>query len=267
MTHPQIVERMDVHPENIYYHEHVARYQFVLSQHPAGPILDIATGTGYGADLLDRTTHLPIVGVDVDWPALQTARATYPQPQILFLRGDGTALPFLDHRFATIVSFETIEHIHDDHQFLHELTRMLTPDGHCFLSTPNRAHSQRHGRVNPYHVREYLEDELSELLSGYFGKVSMFYQGFGESYQHDVDQYKQDIQAQKQQLPGMLRFAIRYIYHPIKSRIPAVVTNYVIERMLHLQYPQPTVGALTIATTPLADTSGFLVWCEQPRPL
>lgn len=46
------VERMDARPENLYYREHVARYEFAQTYIKGGPILDIASGTGYGSELL-----------------------------------------------------------------------------------------------------------------------------------------------------------------------------------------------------------------------
>lgn len=264
MRRTQVVERMDVNLENVYFHEHLARYQFVLSQLPQGAILDVATGTGYGANLLHRSLGTFVVGVDVDRVALRTARATYQQPLLSFLNGDGTNLPFADHTFAAVVSFETIEHIEDDQRFLHELTRILALDGICFISTPNRAHSEYHHRVNPFHIREYAEHELMELLQDYFGSVTIFYQGFGQGYHSKVQQYQQDIQTRKRQLPVLVQFAINYGYRPIKSYFPVEVSNYLIQNWLKLRYPAPTPAQLTIATEPLSDTGVFLMRCTHP---
>ena len=58
----------------------------------------------------------------------------------------------------------------DPYFFFSEAARVLKPGGHLLLTTPNRLTSLSE---NPYHVREYTADELTELLSGVFSSVEM----------------------------------------------------------------------------------------------
>jgi SAM-dependent methyltransferase len=75
-----------------------------------------------------------------------------------------------DNSFDCVVSFQVIEHIHDDGFFLQEIHRVLKPGGIALITTPNRKMSLSR---NPWHVREYLPSELKALAAGIFGDVQM----------------------------------------------------------------------------------------------
>lgn len=263
MSSKGITERMHVNPDSLYYREHVARYEFARNYINDGPILDIASGTGYGSELLHSSCRAMVVGVDVDWPSLKAARRTYANPRITFLAASGTHLPFRDTSFAAIVSLETIEHIQEDRTFLSELRRVLRPDGICVISTPNRLYSLHHNITNPYHVREYIETELVELLSSVFESIEVFYQGFATTYHAEVKTYAESIQSQKKQLHPLLRWGIDHIYRPLKRLIPSSVVNYFIRKLLGLSYPQPHVADITISKQPVPDFSNFVVVCRK----
>jgi len=49
------------------------------------------------------------------------------------------ALPFADGAFDLVVSFETIEHIRPQREFLAEVRRVLAPEGMLLISSPNKA--------------------------------------------------------------------------------------------------------------------------------
>jgi SAM-dependent methyltransferase len=46
-------------------------------------------------------------------------------------------LPWADGQFDRIVSIDTLEHLEDDRPFLHELRRVLRPDGQAIVTVPN----------------------------------------------------------------------------------------------------------------------------------
>jgi SAM-dependent methyltransferase len=75
-----------------------------------------------------------------------------------------------DNSYDTIVSFQVIEHIQNDGLFLSEISRVLKPGGLAMLTTPNRKMSLSR---NPWHIREYLADELANLARPYFSEVTM----------------------------------------------------------------------------------------------
>ena len=73
-------------------------------------------------------------------------------------------LPFADGEFDCVVSFQVIEHIVRDREFVAEVMRVLRKGGKFIVSTPNRPMSLTR---NPWHVREYSAEELRALLSAF----------------------------------------------------------------------------------------------------
>jgi SAM-dependent methyltransferase len=148
--------------------QHLARYRWAGGFAPGRRVLDAACGTGYGSRLLFEAGAQNVVSVDVSAEA-SAAR---------FLRADVTRLPFDDGAFDLYVSFETLEHVEDDHALIREARRVLAPGGRFLCSTPNRdllspGLTLRDRPRNPYHVREYSIRELQELLAALFPKVRL----------------------------------------------------------------------------------------------
>jgi SAM-dependent methyltransferase len=106
-----------------------------------------------------------VVAVDVSWQGMYSAVQRHACTTVSFVQGDGTSLPFGDGTFGAAISLETVEHISHDTQFVAELGRVLRANGMLLLSTPNRAQT---GVRNPHHIREYLLDELLQLLAPHF---------------------------------------------------------------------------------------------------
>jgi len=77
-----------------------------------------------------------------------------------------TGLP--DNHFDFVVSFQVIEHIKNDVQYVKEIHRVLKKGGKFIVTTPNKKMSLTR---NPWHIREYLIDELKDLLSVDFSTV------------------------------------------------------------------------------------------------
>ena len=79
-------------------------------------------------------------------------------------------MAFEDDSFDSIVSFQVIEHLEDDELFIKEIYRILKPGVIALLTTPNRKMTLSR---NPWHIREYTADELSNLCLKYFKQVEM----------------------------------------------------------------------------------------------
>lgn len=265
MKQTHVVERITAQANLLYFQEHLARYQFSSSYVRPGIVLDIAGGSGYGSALLAQNPKVSVVSVDVDLQSLQTARRDYIDQRIAFLAADGCRLPFPERSFSTIVSLETVEHIKDDVGYLRELGRVLRPDGICVLSTPNRAYSESIRRSNPFHVREYSESELTDLLRAQFSEVEVFYQGFANTYHASVKNYAQDIQQKKRELNSFPRLLIDKIYRPIKTILPSNLTNFFIRRLLRLSFPQPMANDIVITRNRPPETSVFVAVCANAR--
>ncbi len=140
-----------------------ARYQFAAREVEGKRVLDCACGAGYGSALILRSGAISVAGVDVDDAALAHARLHFAGPT--FLKGDGRTLPLADGTVDLVVSLETIEHVKDAPLFLDELARVLAPEGMLILSTPLTRGPARLTPQNPYHLREYDEEELAALVS------------------------------------------------------------------------------------------------------
>ena len=81
-----------------------------------------------------------------------------------FVEAKVPPLPFADASFDYVVSFQVIEHIAKDKEFVREVHRVLKPGGKFIVSTPNKPMSLTR---NPWHVREYTASQFSALLSSF----------------------------------------------------------------------------------------------------
>ena len=157
------------------WYEHWHRYALArqLSQHCV--VLDVACGEGYGSSMVAGIAD-KVVGVDISADAVRHARQRYAdQANLEFVEASCDKLPFPDASFDLAVSFETIEHIETQQEFIAELRRVLRPDGVLILSSPNkRLYSDAHDYHNEFHVRELYRNELEELLSSAFPHISWF---------------------------------------------------------------------------------------------
>jgi hypothetical protein len=119
-----------------------------------------------------------VTGVDIAPDAIAHARQCYGALQNLrFIEASCTSLPFEDASFDCIVSFETLEHIAEQARFLAELRRVLTPEGVCVVSTPNKAeYSDKRGYANAFHVKELYREEFDQLLTAPFAHRRWFAQ-------------------------------------------------------------------------------------------
>jgi SAM-dependent methyltransferase len=178
-------ERLAFDPASELWGEHRSRYRFAAQflEHRAGlVVLDVASGAGFGLDMLREAGARPI-GVDYDAAALLDARARHTPGAMV--RADATRLPLQAGSVDLVVSFETIEHVQDAGALVDEIRRVLKPGGWLVLSTPNRAFgpAERH-TANPFHIREFTADELCTLLRAAFGDVRLYGQRPSAAYRY-----------------------------------------------------------------------------------
>ncbi len=166
-------------PERIW-SDHFARYSFSSKYVKGNVVLDIACGSGYGANLLSADGAEKVIGVDVSSEAIEYAISRYNSDGLSFRVGDILDLTFLpDNHFDVVTCFETIEHVKDPQRALVELARVLKPKGLLIISSPNRKLTSP-GRtaidepLNIHHTFEYLTKEFISLLDGYFGKCEIY---------------------------------------------------------------------------------------------
>lgn len=170
-----VSERMvpEYHKGHSIYGEHFVRYEAVKDIVNNKIVLDIASGSGYGAKMISRTAK-KVYGIDVSDEAINYANKTYYSKNIEYIVGDGETIPLKDSSVDVVVSFETIEHIKDYKKFIGEVFRVLRKDGLLILSTPNEL---EFAEGNHFHLHEFEENELKELVKTNFNYIKMYYQG------------------------------------------------------------------------------------------
>ncbi len=129
----------------------------------SGNVLEIGTGSGYGIEVIaPHASHF--VTIDKHAPSPKLTQV----PHVTFRQATVPPLPFPSESFDCVISFQVIEHIRRDAEFVREIERVLRPGGRFIVTTPNAPMSLTR---NPWHVREYTADELEQLLSASFTKI------------------------------------------------------------------------------------------------
>jgi SAM-dependent methyltransferase len=157
-------------------YEHWHRYLIAREQVEGKTVLDIGSGEGYGSHLLSGVATL-VVGVDLSAEAVAHAAEKYPASNLRYVAASCTDIPLDSHSFDVIVSFEMIEHIHEQEAFLAEVKRLLKPSGLFIVSSPNRPeYSEKTGYYNEFHVKELDRAELKSLLDEHWNSQKWFAQ-------------------------------------------------------------------------------------------
>ena len=147
---------------------HIERYNLANKLIASGSVvLDAACGCGYGTEILSRKTSY-VIGIDRNTDAIRLCQERYGEiSNIKFLVADIRDLPFSGSSFDFVVGIEMIEHIHEPEKFVTESSRVLKPKGSLLVSTPYGDNTLLHDSkpFSQYHVKEYRQSEIEELLS------------------------------------------------------------------------------------------------------
>jgi SAM-dependent methyltransferase len=158
--------------------DHLARYRFAARRVAGLRTLDVACGTGYGARMLAAGGAAAVIGVDLSAEAIAYARTHFAAARVNFLVADATGLPLPPGSCEAVVSFETLEHVPDQHAFLREVARVVRPGGVFICSTPNRpitTNSDAPEAVStPFHSREFTAAELLDLLQAHGFRARLY---------------------------------------------------------------------------------------------
>jgi cyclopropane fatty-acyl-phospholipid synthase-like methyltransferase len=157
-------------------YEHWHRYLYATQFVKGKIVLDIASGDGYGTDLMAQTAKT-VVGVDISQEAVDFATEHYPKNNLSFRQGSVENIPIDGlKQFDVIVSFETIEHVDAGAQevFLKEVKRLLKDDGIFIVSSPNKLYySDIPQYKTDFHIKEFYEEEFASFLKKYFNHVTL----------------------------------------------------------------------------------------------
>ena len=153
----------------------LSRYKFAAKMSSrAGSILELGCSEGIGAPILAEG-GARYLGVDLDEPAIEAARANFGRERVEFQAGD-----FLGQdlgSFDSVVSLDVIEHIHreHEHEFLESVRQNVSPDGMCVIGTPNvtaDAYASPLSRAG--HVNLYDSERLAAAVESVFRVVLSF---------------------------------------------------------------------------------------------
>ena len=185
-----------------------------------GNVLEIGTGMGYGVEIIaPKSTRYITVDKQLPQNVLQLDNVEYYEMEV-------PPIGFENSSFDTVVSFQVIEHIEKDIDFINEVSRVMRAGGQFIVSTPNAPMSLTR---NPWHVREYNADELRNLLECHFSKV----EAYGVVGNEKVMEY---YRKNRQSVRKITRFDFLDLQHRLPRKllqIPYDILNRINRRSLH----------------------------------
>tara|TARA_R110000796_G_scaffold252640_2_gene389909 strand:- start:174264 stop:175037 length:774 start_codon:yes stop_codon:yes gene_type:complete len=197
-------------------HQRLLRAYYLAIPYIKGDLLELGCGEGRGVELLaplaDSYVALDKIQSVIDelkskYPALDFRQAVFPPFSDL-----------ADNSFDCIVSFQVIEHVKKDKEFLKEIYRVLKPGGKAILTTPNIKKTLTR---NPWHVREYTAQQLTDLASEIFTKVKMK----GVTGNEKVMAYYEENKRSVQRITRFDIFNLQYNLPAPLLRIPYDILN------------------------------------------
>lgn len=161
---------------------HLVRYEFATKfLDKNSTVLDIPCGSGYGSGLMSRYAK-DIIGIDLCKNTISHCSEFFSEENNMFAISDMEDLrnsPIYKKQFDFIVSFEGIEHIEKQREFLKETARLLSDKGKLIISTPRKPHG------SPYHKIEHSLESFKELLGEFFIIEKMYGQIYTDIFDLD----------------------------------------------------------------------------------
>lgn len=156
--------------------EHLHRYAIANDFIEGKVVLDIASGEGYGSNILAQKA-LEVFGVDIDIECVKDANKKYIKNNLKYIVGSADNIPIESNSIDVVVSFETIEH-HDMHdEMFMEIKRVLKHDGILIMSSPDKFYYSDKPRFkNKFHIKELYFEEFKFLTQKYFKNTFFYFQ-------------------------------------------------------------------------------------------
>tara|TARA_B100001540_G_scaffold73282_1_gene66241 strand:- start:297 stop:1073 length:777 start_codon:yes stop_codon:yes gene_type:complete len=153
--------------ENVIYQRHLVAYK-QASKLIHGTVLEIGSGEGYGMRELIPNLE-KYIGIDKYNTSIPP---DVKNNNITLFKAEVPPLSDIkDSSIDYVVTFQVIEHIHDDVLFLKEIHRVLKPGGKLILTTPNSTMSLTR---NPWHIREYNPEEMKGIVKKVFDNCELY---------------------------------------------------------------------------------------------
>jgi SAM-dependent methyltransferase len=137
-------------------------------------VLHVGCGDGYLDPFLCSRFSL-VVGVDINYPELRSAKRSNANHRVEYLLIDGFSLPFQSESFDEVVSIDVLEHAENDVALVGEMGRVLKQGGHLTMTVPSAQYPFTFDPIN----------FLLELLAGRHLPLGMW--GFGHRRLYEVE--------------------------------------------------------------------------------
>jgi len=150
---------------------HIATYEYAKNFVKNKTVLDFGCGSGYGTEMLSKNAA-KVTGVDISKEAVDYAKNNYNSDNLDFK----TISELTDEKFDVITSFQVIEHVPNDIEYVTKLKKFLNPGGYLLISTPDKKHRLFNHIQKPwniFHLKEYTPKSLENLLKKHFSKVEI----------------------------------------------------------------------------------------------
>ena len=185
----------------------------------SGDVLEIGTGMGYGIEIIaPSATSYTTIDKSCAYDASLPDNTRFQQMEV-------PPISFPDESFDYVISFQVIEHIKRDKDFIKEVSRVLRKGGKFIVSTPNAPMSLTR---NPWHIREYTEQQLRDLLASDFSSIEAYGVNGNEKIMKYYEQNRRSVER-------IMRFDILDLQHRLPRwilQIPYDVMNRLNRRRL-----------------------------------
>jgi len=207
-------------------------------------ILDVGCGEGYGSDYMAQFAK-EVVAVDPEQDAILHAKKRYKRKNLSFHVMDGTKLIFEDNGFDVVLSIQAIEHIEDYDAHIAEAHRVLKKEGIFIVTAWDKEEiissmilrgelkkAEDYGKpFDPYHFKEFCENELRNALKKRFRKVEMYHTYGSKRY---LDSRKADALCKRKMRKADVLGIRRLIPKGLKTKLARGMVNKIVPKAFPL---------------------------------
>ena len=178
----------------------------------SGNVLEIGTGVGYGIEIIASNTDKFMTVDKYETNSISNENVEFIKMNVPPLKG----IP--DSSFDFVITFQVIEHIKKDKEFVKEIYRVLKNKGKLIVTTPNKKTSLTR---NPWHIREYTISELDSLLQKDFKLVKRL----GVFGKEKILEYYYQNKKSVEKITRFDLFNLQYILPRQLLKIPYDIAN------------------------------------------